>query len=133
MLEGLGSSVWSLPPPSPHPPPRLLASPSPLTGCSASLSNPSGRTQKVLFTCRVPSLWAQVEVEAGKCRVESGLLGAAMSHGGDEDQGGDDDGAHKRRKSEHGGAHGQRHPGAAEIAAAAAVLYQAVLEQVVQI
>lgn len=85
----------------------------------------------MLFTCRVPSLWAQVEVEAGKCRVESGIIEVAKTRC--EGLQGQDQGDHKRRKRAHADGDSQTIPDAAEIAAAAAVVYQAVLEQVVHI
>jgi hypothetical protein len=98
----------------------------------------------VLFTCRVPSLWAQVEVEAGQCRVESGVLGNAAdgartgsgsgARGGGRDRQPPDildapDSKRVKLKSEHGEV--DTVPDASQVAAAAAVVYQAVLEQVV--
>lgn len=90
-----------------------------------------GRTQRILSTVRVPSLWAEVELEAERCRVESGVLGSvgrvAGGEAGDDDD--DDDGSEvkgvrKKRKAT---------PDREQLAAAAAIIYEVILELVVEV
>ena len=79
---------------------------------------------------RVPSLWAEVELEAERCRVESGVLGSVGRVAGgeagddDDDDGSEVKGVRKKRKAT---------PDREQLAAAAAIIYEVILELVVEV